>query len=568
MIKFNTRSFVRYVHVYQAKKLSKGVIESAATHDLLQWLGFVKQTQSGLVHWLPMGLRTLNKITHVIKYRMNTYGRAHEVSLSTLSPRALWLRTGRWGNSELFKLKDSKGAEYCLAPTCEEEITSLIGAYVSSYKDLPLLAYQVTRKYRDERRPRGGLLRGREFLMKDGYSFDVTKESAIETFNRMNKCYDLIFQDLRVPFVSAWADSGDIGGDMSKEYHYLHETGEDVLMKCTSCESVSNVETCNSYPVKEGEHGGDVDVRYALNKERDTLLCLYYPKGRTLNWNHVKGIMDDDIDLALRETSNDKILEIFSEKYPEDEAMFASVIRVMDCRLNSHSNFPDFPLKQYLKSNFAQLTGESLVDAVHQEICGECKEGSLEAAKSIEVGHTFYLGTKYSERLDGKFMTKDNNEQLMEMGCYGIGVSRLVGAIAQVTRDEKGLRWPKSSAPYEISLCAAQFDSKVEEARDLLSSHADELWIDARDKVSLGRKISQSHCLGIPLCVIVGNKHWPHVEIEVRGRRVSDQWHAKYNQLAQEYQWTMLPASNDAFEKHRVHKNHLSDVAAILLTDM
>lgn len=156
----------------------------------------------------------------------------------------------------------------------------------------------------------------------------------------------------------------------------------------------------------------------------------------------------------------------------------------------------------------------------------------------------------------------------MEMGCYGIGVSRLVGAIAQVTRDEKGLRWPKSSAPYEISLCAAQSDSKVEEARKLLSSQADELWIDARDKVSLGRKISQSHCLGIPLCVIVGNKHWPHVEIEVRGRRVSDQWRAKYDQLAQVYQWTMLPASNDACEKHRVHKDHLSDVAAILLTDM
>lgn len=552
--------------MYQTKNLTKHAIKTSSTHDLLQSLGYVKQTQSGLVHWLPLGLRTLNKISDIVKHRMEVNAHAQQVSLSLISPKSLWINTGRWSNSELFKLKDSKGSEYCLAPTCEEEITTLIGSYVSSYKDLPLTVYQIGRKYRDEKRPRGGLLRGREFLMKDAYSFDVNKQDAVKTFEAMNETYNLIFQDLKVPFVSAWADSGDIGGDMSKEYHYLHETGEDTVLACNACNLVSNVEKCSSYPQEDHLHCGEVAVRYALNPNRDTLICLYYPENRNLNWNLVLAALDGEVDSSLREVSNEKVLELFRGDKSEEDIMFSGVLRVMDCRLNSRSNYPDFPLTQYLKSNFSQLNDVSIVDAEEGEICGGCEEGQLKGERSIEVGHTFYLGQKYSMPLGAKFTTQNNTEEFCEMGCYGIGVSRLVAAIAQVTRDELGLRWPKSVAPYEISICAAKQDALLEEVETLLSGYKREIWTNKDEKAGLGRKIATSHSLGIPLCVIVGPKSWPYVELEVRAPYMGNAWREQFTRHSDAWNWTVQEL--DDMTKHRVHKDHLKDVVGVILTDM
>ncbi|SCU85631.1 LADA_0D08680g1_1 [Lachancea dasiensis] len=562
------RTLTRHIHVYQSKNLSKEFLNVVQCHDLLQSLGFIKQTQSGLVHWLPLGLRTLNKISNVIKKHIEQNGMAQEVSLSLLSPKLLWESTGRWKNGELFKLKDSKGSDFCLAPTCEEEITTLIGSYISSHKDLPLTVYQIGRKYRDEKRPRGGLLRGREFLMKDAYSFDKSKQEAMETFGRMNETYDLIFKDLRVPFVSAWADSGDIGGDMSKEYHFMHETGEDTVLKCSSCGHVSNVEKCSSYPEETNQHNGDVNVRYALNIERDTLICLYYPHNRTLNWNLVLDALDHDVDSTLVGESNEKVLDLFHAGKNEDDMMFSSVVRIMDCRLNSRSNYPDFPLKQYLKNNFSQLDDVTLVDAEENELCGACEEGKLSGARSIEVGHTFYLGQKYSKPLKAKFTAKDNTEQFCEMGCYGIGVSRLVGAIAQVTRDEMGLRWPRVIAPYEISVCSAKQDNLCEQVEGLLQAWKSETWVNRDDKSNLGRKIATSHSLGIPICVIVGKREWPHVEFEVRAPFMGDSWRGALQEKGESWDWTCESAGSEHVQRHKVHKDHLKDVVGVILTDM
>lgn len=197
--------------LFTPSKITNDILQ-LPTHELLQQLGYVKQASSGVLHWLPLGLKTLRNIEGIIRRRMDESG-AHEVSLSSLSQRSLWETTGRWSNTELFKLKDAKKKDYCLVPTCEEEITWLMNSYLTSYKDLPIIAYQITRKYRDELRPRGGLLRGREFLMKDAYSFHLNSEDAVSTFERVNATYDKIFTDIGVPFVSAVADSGDIGGD-------------------------------------------------------------------------------------------------------------------------------------------------------------------------------------------------------------------------------------------------------------------------------------------------------------------------------------------------------------------
>lgn len=557
----------RSYHVFQPRKLSKDILKSAPTHELLQTLGFVRQSQSGLVNWLPMGLRSLNKIESIIRHRMSKDGGALEVQLSTLSPKSLWEATGRWSNTELFKLKDAKKASYCLTPTCEEDITFLMKNYISSYKDLPLLVYQITRKYRDELRPRGGLLRGREFLMKDAYSFATSKEEAIGIFEKVNHVYEKIFTDLKIPFLSAWADSGDIGGDMSKEYHYLHPSGEDTLMKCEQCGISSNVEKCESFPQETGQHMGDVDVKYALSKDHSTLVCLYYPRGRQLNWNLALESVDRDLDAAVREKSNEEVLRIFQES--NEDVMFAQILRIMDCRLSSRSNYPDFPLRNYLKNNFGQIDDVSLVDAIKDEICGSCNEGQLKAHKTIEVGHTFHLGTKYSELLEAKFTDRENKSSIVEMGCFGIGVSRLLGAIGEITRDERGFRWPSSIAPYTVSVCVAPgnetLTSQIKQQLD--SSVGEDAMYDFNDKMGLGARINYSHAIGVPLCVIAGPKNWPKVEIEVRGKNWTKNHDSnldqEYEALKSTLQWETTTDQLGS-EKHTVPVHQLAKVISHL----
>lgn len=554
---------LRFYHsVFQPKALSNDIIKGTATHELFQELGFLRQSQSGLVHWLPAGLRSLNKVEDIVRRRMRQDGDAMEVSLSTLSPKFLWEKTNRWAGKELFKLKDAKKSEYCLTPTCEEDITTLMNNYINSYKDMPLTVYQISRKYRDELRPRGGLLRGREFLMKDAYSFASNEQEAMQIFQKMNTVYDKIFQDLKVPFVSAWADTGDIGGDLSKEYHYLHEGGEDTLMICDHCNETSNVEKCESFPEEVGLHNGDVNVQYALSKDHNTLICFYYPKGRQFNWNMAISTVDGDVDVDLKYVGNDNVLRAFQR--PDDEIMFSRILRVMDCRLNSQSNFPDFPLTKFLKNNFGQLDEVSLVAAEQGEICGTCEEGHLKAHKSIEVGHTFHLGTKYSESLGAKFTSRDNNsDAIMEMGCYGVGISRLIGAIAEVTRDEQGFRWPSSVAPYLVSICGKD-EKLVDEVAQCINS--EEVLTSFNPKFGLGARIKLSHAMGVPLAVIVGPKNWPKVEIEIRGKRwASNSWQEQFESLKDAYDWQIV---SSAPEKHLVPVKNLARVIEILLADL
>ncbi|CAR26144.1 hypothetical protein ZYGR_0E01270 [Zygosaccharomyces rouxii] len=552
-------------HVFQPKTALDDSIKALPTHELFQTLGFIRQSQSGLVHWLPMGLRTLNKVESIVRHRMNQDGDALEVSLSALSPRSLWEKTNRWSGTELFKLKDAKKASYCLTPTCEEDITNLMNEYITSYRDMPTTVYQITRKYRDELRPRGGLLRGREFLMKDAYSFASNEEEALQTFQKMNAVYNKIFQDLKIPFVSAWADTGDIGGDLSKEYHYLHEGGEDTLLTCDQCGDVSNVEKCESFPDEVGLHSGDVNVKYALSKDHSTLICYYYPSTRQFSWNLAMDAMEGDVDVNLKNESNEKVLKVFER--PDDEIMFSKILRVMDCRLNSRSNFPDFPLQKYLKNNFGQLNEVSLVAAEAGEICGSCEEGHLRGDKSIEVGHTFHLGTKYSEAMGSKFTDSNNNSNsIPQMGCYGIGISRLVGAIAEVARDSKGFKWPTSVSPYLMSICGKN-EQLVQETRQTIESP--DVLSQFNSKLGLGARIKLSHALGIPLAIIVGPKSWPKVEVEVRGQRWNgnETWKQSYETHKDEYDWQII-VTDDGTEKHLVPIENLSKICNILLEDL
>lgn len=533
--------------------LNPKVLPRTPTHELFTKLGFVNHPKPGLVHWLPMGTAVLTKLKDLVRRAMQDAG-AEEVLMSNLSHSSLWEQTGRWNGSELFKLKDSGGSEYCLAPTCEEEITNVVKNSVS-FKNLPLLYYQINTKFRDEKRPRSGLLRGREFIMKDAYSFDVSESAAMASYENMVGAYYKIFNELKVPFVKAEADTGEIGGSLSHEWHYLHATGEDTLFTCSECGTSLNIEKAMSFPVEEQQHQ-EVSVRYYTNTTRSTLVCAYYPPERSLQPNFLKEEIPD-IDLS-GELSQAQILDIFSD---EETLISKRIVRIMDARLNSRSNFPDFPINFINRSLITTLTDIPIVEAREGELCHKCEEGTLKLSRAIEIGHTFYLGDKYSKPLECTVDVPRPDGSLVRtnlaMGCYGIGISRIIAAVAEITRDNHGLRWPAAIAPWQVTVVEALEPNR--EFSDLLTQHGVDFRVDNRPKIGLGRKIATSNMMGIPLVVIVG-KNYPNVEIEVRGQQHGEKWKDVYEK--QEFKWEIHK------NKHIVHADNAPRVIEALLADI
>lgn len=532
-------------------------LSQTPTYELFSKLGFVTYPKAGTVHWLPPGLSIRRKIEQLIRSHMDETG-AEELLMSALSNADLWQQTGRWGGQELFKLVDSTGSHFCLVPTCEEEITNLVKNNLRSYKNLPVTYYQINTKFRDEKRPRAGLLRGREFVMKDAYSFDLTEEDALATYNTMVKAYASIFEQLKVPFVKAEADSGEIGGSLSHEWHYVHSSGEDTLFTCSECGNASNIERTLSYPQEEQQHDR-VSVEYYVTNDEKTLVCAYYPASRELVPLFLKEEIPD-IDLTGR-LSQEQILGLFRD---EETLINKKIVRVMDSRLNSRLNFPDFPINFINRSLITTLTDIPIVQAEEGELCHKCEEGHLQPLRAIEVGHTFYLGTKYSNALkctvevpnEGKMTRQD-----VLMGCYGIGVSRIMAAIGEINRDEKGLRWPAVIAPWEATVINLQ-----QEDIPLASVFGGVDWrLDDRSKVGLGRKIKESQTIGIPLVAVIG-KNWPVVEIEERGKRLSSK---ATRELARTLDWEIVgDLDSDTTVKHKVHSDHAAAVIKAILADM
>lgn len=487
----------------------------------------------------------LKKLESVIHSRMKQAG-AEELSLSLISHSSLWEKSGRWLGTELFKLQDSQKNDYCLAATCEEEITTLVKNSQISYKNYPLIFYQIKTKFRDEKRPRSGLLRGRDFVMKDAYSFDLNEENAMETYNKMVLAYYKIFGDLKLPFVKADADTGDIGGSLSHEWHYLHKTaGEDTLYTCNNCGESSNIEKTLSYP-KEEVKVDKVSVRYFTNFDRDLLICAYWPSDRVLQPTFLK---EEVLDIDLSLLDEQKVLSYFTN---EESLIDKKIVRIMDARLNSQSNFPDFPISFINRSLITTLVDIPIVSAVEGEICHKCEDGELTKHKSIEIGHTFYLGDKYTKSFD--FKVGDDH---VVMGCYGIGLSRIIAAIGEINRDEHGLNWPSVISPWDVTVIdLGTATDKVYDSLDGIDYR-----LDGRD-TGMGKKIRQSNLVGIPLTVIIGKKY-PLVEIEVRGKFYADG----------ELSWKKLYAEKDfdwevEENKHYVHVDGLKRVLKALLHDM
>jgi prolyl-tRNA synthetase len=511
-------------------------------HDLLVRAGFLRQAHSGIFHLLPLGLRVQNKLEALIDKHMSSLG-ATKVSLSSISSEELWQRSGRLEgrDSEFLRLQDRKGAKYLLSPTHEEEITEIVANAVNSYKDLPLRLYQVTRKYRDEARPRQGLLRGREFLMKDLYTFDTTEEQARETYDQVRKAYSAFFDELNLPYLVASADSGSMGGNLSHEYHLASANGEDNIISCQKCDYSTNEEL---YPGTLGPHElnntkeASTDINTILtstpflSKDKNTLFNIVTPRNSGPINTHLLKKLHPSLDTTTLETAF-ATWSALNKKSPSRER---TELQIIDGRL-AH-----LPLSNPTGFTMFHPTVALTVPS-EDSTCPSCSSSaSLKISKAIEIGHTFHLGTRYSAPLNAQVLSSSNKLAPIAMGCHGIGVSRLLAAAASLLMDSKGLNWPVKIAPFTTVIVAAPkaateedlvrvYDVLAKEERlqqqltvdenggSSTSSTALDVTLDDRDR-PLGWKLRDADLIGYPFIVVLGKAWKAGGKVELQCRRL------------------------------------------------
>ena len=452
-----------------------------------------------------------NKLEALIDRHMQSIG-ASKVSLSSISTETLWRQSGRFaGNSELLRVTDRRKSGFLLSPTHEEEITALVGGLVHSYKDLPLRLYQVGRKYRDERRPRQGLLRAKEFIMKDLYTFDDCSESALKTYEAVRSAYNNLFTELRVPFHVVEADSGNMGGKLSHEYHYISSKGEDALWSCNSCEYAANEEVVEKASKDPSVDENDSITFEGISKDSKTAIRIHVPGeksatgGKHPTWNDIASFVNMHAVKRAIPEDMEIVTGIESATLSDLLPQVSQTIDIYDRSLSSHS-----------------ATAVDLTAIQPGDPCPRCDHGSLHTLKAIEVGHTFHLGSRYSEPLNALVaLPGTSKKEAMQMGCHGIGVSRIIGALASLLSDDKGLNWPRAIAPYEgVILTSPQTNEEdAEGVYDALNEYADVV-LDDRPVKSLGWKLKDADLIGYPIVVVLGRGWKEHREVEVQCRRL------------------------------------------------
>ncbi|ESZ91356.1 hypothetical protein SBOR_8264 [Sclerotinia borealis F-4128] len=523
---------------------------------------------------LPLGRRVQDKLEALIDKHMSTLG-ASKLALSSLSSEELWAKSGRLNaSSELFRLKDRKEAGYLLAPTHEEEITELVSNSIHSYKELPVRLYQITRKYRDELRPRQGLLRSREFVMKDLYTFDYNNSSALSAYDDVRKAYRNLFDELNIPYLVAEADSGDIGGDLSHEFHFPTKVGEDNIISCTKCDYVANeelaetgVQEVNEIDDSDIVNIGNASVIAGFSRDRLTLFAnwFYSENGEKheLNTRLIKKLLPEYdpsrkveyLELMQLVNQDSGLAHKFLDE--SDQPYITRVVHLIDGKV------PPKISQEIVKDRFSALDkakGSSRDDWLSEiedtsfmsqdpstggalnlrritegDVCPKCQEPTLNVQKAIELGHTFHLGTRYSKPMEatvtvpfGLVENKSNapksgeNSQVqvpMEMGCHGIGVTRMIGAVAETLADEKGLNWPRVMAPFEIVVVPGKgLGEDALQIFDTLSAAKMDPVVDDRE-VSIAWKLRDADLIGYPVIVLLGRK-WKEGLCEVQCRRL------------------------------------------------
>ena len=522
-----------------------------ASHQLMLRAGLMRKVASGIYTYLPMGWRTMEKIDTIIREEMNRSG-AQELLFPIVQPAELWQKSGRWDvyGDELWRVRDRHGRDFCLGPTHEEVITSLISNEVKSYKQLPLMLYQIQNKYRDERRPRFGLMRSREFVMKDCYSFDRDEDGLDVSYHLMYDAYTRIFQRCGLDFRPVEADNGAIGGSSSHEFMVLAESGEAEILYCDSCNYAANVEIAESGTViaESEEAMGDVEKVLTPNCRTidDVVSFLHSDVKKSMK---ALVFMADGIPVLIFIRGDRRLNEISVQNYlgavtfymaTEEDLVNAGLVQgfigpvgqklrvLVDHEIAQGRNFccganeKDY---HFINVNFGRdFDGEvgkfRLTEA--GETCPHCG-GTLQKARGIEVGQVFKLGSKYSKSMGATYLDEEGKAQLMEMGCYGIGVGRTMAAAIEQNNDEHGIIWPLSLAPYQIIIVPVSEKSKTQVAAaeklygDLLAAGYEVILDDRAERA--GVKFKDADLLGIPLRITIGDKSLAKGELEYKLRR-------------------------------------------------
>jgi len=522
------------------------------SHKLLMRAGMIRKIAGGVYTYLPLGFRVLKKINQIVREEMDKAG-GQEVGLPIVQPRELWDQSGRWQlyGDEMFRLKDRHQRDFCLGPTHEEVITALVDGEVHSYRDLPLLLYQIQDKFRDEIRPRFGLMRGREFIMKDLYSFDVDEDGLELSYRKMYFAYSAIFERLGLDFRVVEADSGAIGGSSSHEFMVLAGSGESVVVYCDQCHYAANVEKAES-TFEPAEHpvqcpAVEVVPTPGIKSVADVVQFLGVDSTRIIK---TLIYIVDEVPYAVlvrgdRELNEVKLknhlqgMEIFLA--PEDMvkelagAATGSVgpvglkIKVLaDLEIQGMSDavcganregchlVHVLPGRDFVPSMYLDLRNVEAGDP-----CPHC-QGELRATRGIEVGHIFKLGTKYSKAMDAWFLDEEGNKRHYVMGCYGIGISRVMAAAIEQKHDENGIIWPMSIAPFQVIIVPvnARDEQQMNSAVDLyqkLQQAGVEVLLDDREERA-GVKFKDADLIGIPLRITIGPKSLKQGKVEIKKR--------------------------------------------------
>jgi len=530
------------------------------SHQLLLRAGFIRQNASGIYSFLPLGNKVLQKVANIVREEMNNAG-AMEMLMPALQAQELWEESGRWDNfgPELMRLRDRHGRGFALGATHEEVVTSVVRDELKSYKKLPITLYQIQSKFRDEKRPRFGLLRGREFLMKDAYSFHASQESLDEVYDRLFTAYSNVFRRCGLNFRAVVADSGAMGGKDTHEFMVLSEIGEDTIAFSTESDYAANIEMA---PV--------VTVYEQTDEKMDEVQKVSTPNQKTIDEvidylnlpieKSIKSIIfkaDEEFVLVLARGDheiNDIKLKNYLGAHSVELATKEEVKELMNCEVGSLGPIGVKPELMILADNAVQgivngccganeegyhyinvtvnrdYTVKEFVDLrfIQEGDPSPDGNGVIQFAKGIEVGHVFKLGTKYSESMNATFLDENGKSNPIIMGCYGIGVSRTLAAIVEQFNDEKGIVWPKNLAPFDVHVITVNTknDEQVQLAEDIykmLKENGQDVLIDDRNE-RVGVKFADADLFGIPVRIVVGKRASEGiVELKTRDGQVSQE---------------------------------------------
>jgi len=534
-----------------------------ASHQLMIRSGMIRKLAGGIYSYMPLGLRVIRKIENIIREEMNAAG-ALELLMPVVQPAELWQETGRWEKygQELMRVKDRHGRDFVFQPTSEEVVTDIARNEIKSWRQLPVNFYHIQTKFRDERRPRFGVMRGREFTMKDAYSFDRDVAGALESYKIMFEAYQKIFNRLGLNYRAVAADTGSIGGSSSHEFQVIADIGEDLIAYDPKSDYAANIELAEAPCLIAERQAPAEDLQKAHTPDAPTceqvtallgldltravksiVLATEPEKGPVKLWllllradhalNEVKAGKLPGFEQGFRFASEAEIQEHFGCKpgYLGPVGLKEEVTIVADRTVSNMGNFvcgANQAPYHFTGVNWGKdLPEPALVADIRNVVAGDrapSGDGVINIQRGIEVGHVFYLGTKYSEAMKATFLDETGKPALMEMGCYGIGVTRIVGAAIEQNHDERGIQWPGAIAPFEVVVCGIGW-GKSEAVRqaavelyETLKSAGLDVILDDRD-LRPGVMFAEWELIGVPVRVTVGDRGLANGQVEVLGRR-------------------------------------------------